>query len=138
MMHKIKNAMLIDGEEIDQKTYQRVLKRSGLVEKSKVFTYADEALEYLKAYPEERPDIIFLDINMPRMNGFEFIEAATNELGAYFAGMIIVMLTTSLDPRDRDRAQQSGVVKEFMTKPLSVEKILYVSELLAASIEPEG
>jgi CheY-like chemotaxis protein len=138
MMHKIKNAMLIDGEEIDQKTYQRVLKRSGLVEKSKVFTYADEALEYLKAYPEERPDIIFLDINMPRMNGFEFIEAATNELGAYFAGMIIVMLTTSLDPRDRDRAQQSGVVKEFMIKPLSVEKILYVSELRAASIEPEG
>lgn len=125
--------MLIDDEEIDQKTYLRVLDRSGLVERSQVFTYADEALEYLLAHPEERPEVIFLDINMPRMNGFEFIEAATEQLGAYFTRLVVVMLTTSIDPIDRSRAQQAAVVKEFLNKPLTIDQVRRVVLLLAQS-----
>lgn len=137
MTYKIQRAVLIDDEEIDQKSYLRVLKRSGIVAETRVFTYADTALAYLKAHPQERPDVIFLDINMPRMNGFEFIEAATSELGTDFAGMVVVMLTTSIDPTDRDRAQKSCVVKEFLNKPLTVEQMHYVAKLLKGSSDPE-
>lgn len=125
-------AMLIDDEEIDQKSFWRIIKRSGLIAHAEVFTYADEALAYLKAHPDQQVDVIFLDINMPRMNGFEFIDAANRELRAHFAKMVVVMLTTSMDPKDRERAESSAVVRKFLNKPLSEKHIEEVARLLQA------
>jgi CheY-like chemotaxis protein len=130
MSVKINTVMLVDDEEIDQKTYQRVLKRSGIVGEILVFTYATDALEYLKSNPEQTVDVIFLDINMPRMNGFEFLEAATAELGEAFARMVIVMLTTSIDPKDRKRAEDNPLVRDFLDKPLTVEQVESVAAML--------
>ncbi len=130
MAKAIKLAMMIDDEEIDQKTYRRVLNRSGLVEDFLMFTYAEEALEYLKSHPEVKVDVIFLDINMPRMNGFEFLEAASEEFGDDFARMVVVMLTTSIDPMDRKRAQENPLVREFFDKPLTAEHVEQVADLL--------
>lgn len=127
---KIKTVMLVDDEEIDQKTYQRVLNRSGIVGDILVFTYATDALEYLKSNPEKTVDVIFLDINMPRMNGFEFLEAATEELGEAFARMVIVMLTTSIDPRDRKRAEDNPLVRDFLDKPLTIAHVEGVAAML--------
>lgn len=131
MTLKIKNVMLIDDEEIDQKQYRRVLKRSGLVENIVSFSYADKALEYLKANPEQTFDVILLDINMPRMNGFEFLERVTQELGPAFAHAVIIMLTTSLNPGDRERALQFDVVRDFINKPLEVEDVARAVAVLA-------
>ncbi len=131
MAAKIDTVMLVDDEEIDQKTYQRVLKRSGLVGEVLVFTYATDALEYLKSNPEQTVDVIFLDINMPRMNGFEFLEAATEELGEAFARMVIVMLTTSIDPKDRKRAADNPLVRDFLDKPLTISHVEHVAKMLA-------
>lgn len=127
---KIGTVMLVDDEEIEQKTYQRVLNRSGIVGDVLVFTYATDALEYLMANPEQTIDVIFLDINMPRMNGFEFLEAATKELGEAFARMVIVMLTTSIDPKDRQRAEENPLVRDFLDKPLTVDHVQKVATML--------
>ncbi|KIC18819.1 response regulator [Leisingera sp. ANG-Vp] len=132
MTKPIRLAILIDDEEIDQRQYLRTIKKSGLVEEVLVFTFADEALEHLKANPELEVDIIFLDINMPRMDGFEFLEAATQEIGGGFAKNVVIMLTTSLNPDDRERAKRFGVVKEFFNKPLSVEHIEQVVKLVTS------
>ena len=130
MTKRINTVMLVDDEEIDQKTYQRVLKRSGMVEEILIFTYATDALEYLKSNPEQTVDVIFLDINMPRMNGFEFLEAATKELGEAFARMVIVMLTTSIDPKDRKRAEDNPLVRDFLDKPLTIGHVEHVANML--------
>ena len=127
---KINTVMLVDDEEIDQKTYQRVLNRSGIVGEVLVFTYATDALAYLKSNPGKTIDVIFLDINMPRMNGFEFLDAATEELGDAFARMVIVMLTTSIDPKDRKRAEDNPLVRDFLDKPLTVEQVESVALML--------
>jgi len=124
--------MLIDDELLDQKIYQRVLKRSGIVDEIITFQYADEALEYLKSIEPKSIDVIFLDINMPRMNGFEFLESATDEIGEEFAGAVIVMLTTSLNPADQERAMSFEVVRDFINKPLTEEHVLGVSNMLAS------
>ena len=126
---RIDHAMLIDDDEIDQRYYQRTLKRSGLVENIHAFTMATEALDFL-LQKKQRMDVIFLDINMPRMTGFEFLERATEELGDRFVDVVIIMLTTSIDPNDRDRAQTYDVVREFLNKPLTIEHVKHVAQLL--------
>lgn len=133
MTKPIKTALLIDDEEIDQRQYQRILNKSGLVEEVITFTYADDALAYLKRHPELVIDVIFLDINMPRMDGFEFLAAASGELGVGFAKVVVAMLTTSLNPGDQKRAEGFEVVKDFINKPLTVEHVERVAALLEAT-----
>lgn len=126
----IKCALLIDDNRIDQRQYKRVLMRSGLVEEVVAFSFADEALRFLKDNPEKVVDVIFLDINMPRMNGFEFLEAATSEIGADFTKVVVAMLTTSLNPEDRSRAETYDVVKQFISKPLTEQHVHDVAAFL--------
>ena len=130
MTDKIKRLVLIDDADIDQRLYRRMIERSGLVEEITSFYYADEALEYLRSNRSDKIDLIFLDINMPRMNGFEFLEAANAELGDAFAHVVIVMLTTSLNPADRDRAESFEVVRDFVNKPLTIDHLRHSAELV--------
>ena len=91
------------------------------------FSNALDAISFLS---HNTVDVIFLDINMPRMNGFEFLEAAIDELGEAFTHVVIVMLTTSLDPADRARAEQFSVVRDFINKPLTVDHVKRAAQLL--------
>lgn len=123
-------AMIIDDELFDQRMYKRTIERSGLVEELLCFYAADHAIEHLSTHHDLVVDAIFLDINMPRMNGFEFLDQAIARFGPKFAKVCIVMLTTSLDPRDMERAQQFDVVKDFLNKPLAADHIAHVAELV--------
>lgn len=127
----IKLAMLVDDEPVDQMIYQRIVKRSGLVENVVSLQSAQEALDYLLDPSNPEVDVVFLDINMPRMNGFEFLEAATRQIGPQFAKSCVVMLTTSLNPNDRARAEQFDVVRDFISKPLTVPQLQKVAAMLA-------
>lgn len=131
MSKPIKLAMLIDDSDMDQRLYKRVLEKSGLVEAISGFTYADEALDYLLENPQLEVSVIFLDINMPRMNGFEFLEAASKHLERDIAKVVIVMLTTSLNPDDENRARSFEAVKDFISKPLSYDDVRRVVDLLS-------
>lgn len=123
--------MIIDDERFDQKMYQRIIDRSGLVEETLSFHAADQALLFLRDNPDKPVDLILLDINMPRMSGFEFLAAATRDLGPNFTRVCIVMLTTSLDPLDREKAAQFAVVRDFLNKPLTVDDIKRLARLIS-------
>ena len=124
-------AMIVDDEPFDQMMYERILKRSGLVDQVIGFQNAVGALAHLTKPDRPIVDVIFLDINMPQMNGFEFLEAATRELGAEFVKVCVVMLTTSIAPDDRARAASYQVVRDFVSKPIGKEDVLHVANLLA-------
>lgn len=133
MTHSIPTIMLIDDEAFDQKMYQRVIQRSGIVGKTLSFLYADEALAFLMQPGREPVDVILLDINMPRMNGFEFLAAATAQCGPGLARIVVVMLTTSLEPSDREKAKGFSVVRAFINKPLTVRHLTDIADLLEKS-----
>lgn len=125
-------AMSIDDEAIDQRLVRRILERSGKVGEVLTYQLAEDALAYLRQDDARQVDVIFLDINMPRMNGFEFLDAATAEFGESFAKCVVIMLTTSLDPKDKERAQSHDIVKDFIGKPLTLEQIGHVADILRA------
>jgi len=129
--NKIGCAMIVDDEPFDQMMYERILKRSGLVDQVIGYQYAAEALDYLARPDRSEVDVIFLDINMPRMNGFEFLAAATRDLGPAFVKVCVVMLTTSIAPDDRARAASYDAVRDFISKPLSKDDVVHVAKLLA-------
>jgi CheY-like chemotaxis protein len=123
--------MLVDDNADDNFMHARVIKKSNaainVIEKQT----AQGALEYLKSKNKNNrdthPDLIFLDINMPGMNGWEFLEEY-NKLDEQFQSQaIIVMLTTSDNPDDKLKAKASRIASDFRTKPLTkgmLEEIL--------------
>ena len=125
----INTMMIVDDNEVDQYVYRRVVERSGLVKQVLSFKLAREALDYLSARQGEGVDIILLDINMPGMDGFEFLEAATEKFGDDFS-IVIVMLTSSLNPGDAERARSFPVVRDYLGKPLTQNHLDQIVELM--------
>ena len=121
--------MIIDDNSFDQMMYKRIVSRSDQVWSLIQFTDAQAALEHLSDIAQPKPDLILLDINMPRMDGFEFLDAATTRFGAALCP-IIVMLTTSLHPSDERRARSFDVVREFLNKPLTQEHLVILGSLV--------
>ena len=86
----------------------------------------DLALDYLmdiKQNGGNPPELILLDINMPGMNGWEFLVEYTKLEEHLKAKVIVVMLTTSLNPKDQEKAKEAGVLSSFENKPLSKKKM---------------
>lgn len=117
--------MLIDDNPDDNFYHERVIRKNSAVEKIIIKQTAQSALDYLKSRPGDdiRPDIIFLDINMPGMNGWDFLDAYEKLDESVKSRAIIVMLTTSENPDDKQKSLLSNNVSEFRTKPLTKEII---------------
>ncbi len=127
--HPIQTLLIVDDNDVDQLVYRRIVEKSGLVCNTLSFHYASEALDYLTARGGKGVDAILLDINMPRMNGFEFLDEATRLFGDDFT-VVIVMLTSSMNPDDAERARTYDVVRDYIGKPLTGEHLERVVELI--------
>lgn len=130
-MKKIGCILLVDDDRATNFLNQRLLRKLGVAEDIRVCHNGAEAMEYLeKAAAGEgstpRPEIILLDINMPLVNGWEFLDRYSNFSINYKKDIIIVMLTTSLRETDRKMAEQYQFVRDLVHKPLlpaTVERI---------------
>jgi len=115
--------MLIDDNHDDNFFHEREIKKIDL--KCVVLTKNSglEALEYLKSKKEPRADLIFLDINMPGMNGWEFLHEYDVMGKELQSRAINIMLTTSSNPDDQARARTFNFVSDYIIKPLTKEKV---------------
>ena len=115
---RIGTVMLIDDEEIDQMLYGRIVERSKHADQIISFIDANSALEHLVSGRAPVPDLVLLDISMPGMGGFDFLEAVEREFQGREAPYIAI-LTTSFDPKDAEKAKSSPLVRAYKSKPLS-------------------
>ena len=121
-MTKLKRVLLVDDDEATNYIHRLYLERSGQIERIDVAYDGAEALAYLERDEDgapPAPEIIFLDINMPRMNGFEFLERYADLPPERKSRQLVVMLTTSMLEDDRARASSNPDVAEFIYKPIA-------------------
>jgi len=120
MKEQIDCIMLVDDNPDDNFFHERVIKNNHFTDCVIKMESAKHALDYLKSRDNVRKiDIIFLDINMPGMNGWEFLTEYNKLDNELKVGVIIVMLTTSENPDDKLKAKQWGFNTDFKTKPLT-------------------
>ncbi|WP_428511966.1 response regulator [Roseovarius sp.] len=134
----IETVLLVDDDTFFHIACKRLMQRSGLVKTLISYPMAVDALEFLSRSDRPRVDVIFLDINMPKMNGFEFLEEAVTRFGTDFCRKIVVMLTSSLDARDVARAKACNAIDSYVNKPLSHEHIASIAGKLKAGREKLG
>lgn len=122
-MYKV---LVIDDDPIFQYIAEKIFKKTNLFEETTCFLDANSALEYLlqnKDNPDVLPDVILLDIYMPALNGWEFInqyEQISDSLGKRVP---IYILTSSVDPKEIARSKSHPSVKKFTSKPMTFEFI---------------
>ncbi|NKI17730.1 response regulator [Spongiibacter sp. KMU-166] len=125
-MKKLKTILLVDDCEATNLIHRLIIEKYGCVEEVVETLNGAEAMAFLKtkrngAYPQ--PELVFLDVNMPVMNGWEFLDAYRELPESQLAGVVVVMLTTSTNPDDRTRAQELNEISLFASKPLSIDTI---------------
>ncbi len=117
---KLKEVLVIDDSDPDLLYAKIVLEAAHVAEQIVPFGTALEALEFLQKPEGHDADVILLDINMPEMNGFQFLNAYEELHSSHRARAVVVMLTSSPDPTDRARAMAYSCVKGYVIKPIDV------------------
>ncbi|TGK14498.1 response regulator [Leptospira stimsonii] len=122
MNPKVHCILLIDDNQADNFVHERVIRKGNFADQVISKQSGEGALQYLRnraTTNDPRPDLIFLDINMPGMNGWEFLEEYKALPKEHQGKIIVVMLTTSDNPDDRTKANEFGILADFKTKPLT-------------------
>ena len=127
---KYRTVMLIDDNEIDNLINQKMIEAASITENIYTHTGAKSAIEFLKnmehldVADKVLPDIIFLDIDMPLMDGFQFLEEFEKLSATAKKKCKIVMLTSSINPQDFNRSKKYENVKIYLNKPLTHDNII--------------
>ena len=125
------NILLVEDDEVDIMNVQRAFKKNNILNPLNIAHNGVEALDKLRGTNGEEkinpvPRIIMLDINMPKMNGWEFLEQYKYLDAKQKAKVVIMILTTSANPDDIKKAKEIKELTGYETKPLSEELLMEI------------
>ncbi len=131
-MRKIKLAYVIDDDEILVTLVKIHMQKNEAYEKIETFCNGEDALTHLSKIMEtgeEQPDLIILDLNMPIMDGWQFLEEYT--LNGMPREIPVFIATSSIDPKDIEKARTYPIVKDYIMKPIDQAKLNRIVSLLS-------
>lgn len=130
-MSKLKGVLLIDDNETSNFLNHRIIKRMEISDNIRIFTNGKQAIDFLEKVQKNQydpidksyfiPELILLDVNMPVLDGFEFLDIFKGFPQAFKEEIKITMLSTSSHPQDTIRASEYGA--SYMLKPLTTDKL---------------
>jgi len=120
-MQNLKPILLVEDDAVDAMTFERALSDVNVKNEVVHRTNGEAALEYLKSDENERPCFIFLDLNMPKMNGIEFLGAVKSD--SKLKKIPVVVLTTSDSEKDVVESFELGIAG-YMVKPADYKKFV--------------
>lgn len=128
-MQKLSSVLLVDDDSTNNFLNELLLKSLNVTDKVLIAEDGNQALELLERTPEpEEPALILLDVNMPGLNGIQFLEAYRRLPQAQRNTTVIVMLTTTMDARDLSRLDELHIAG-LVSKPLTQEKVDSILQL---------
>lgn len=130
-MKKIDTICLIDDDEIFQFLTENAIKQSQIVSHIKLFSNGSEALDFLKNEadnPKNLPDIILLDLTMPIMDGWEFLENYITLKPKLGRQIVIYIVSSSIAPSDVEKAKSIAEVTDYLIKPITKDKFIELIE----------
>lgn len=120
-LSKNQHVVLVDDDKITNKIHHTLIKRHAADKQIVLFHDPEIALDYIEKY---QPDLVLLDLHMPHIDGWKFLHMM--ELRNIQVAVIIV--SSSIDPKDLSRAKTFTFVKYFVTKPLTLDKVKMIFE----------
>ena len=126
-MRSSKPILLVEDDQVDAMTVKRALKDINVTNELDIVNDGEEALTFLKNSENEKPGIILLDLNMPKMNGIEFLKIAKKDES--LKKIPVVVLTTSKEDQDKVDSFNLGVAG-YMIKPVDYRKFVEVMKTI--------
>lgn len=133
-MKKIQNLYLVDDDDIYVFLTRKIIEETQLTEHIEVFNNGQDALEYLKNLQDESmlPEIILLDLFMPVMDGWEFLEEFAMLKPKLNRKITIYVTSSSISPNDMQRAKNISDVTDYVIKPINKERFVELIKNMAA------
>lgn len=119
----VTSVLLIDDNHADNYYHEHVLSEARFAERIVAFHSASEALDYLRNKENLQPDVIFLDLNMPRTDGWQFLEQYRQFCPQKNLRPMVFILNTVMNQAEKKRTEESDLIDGMYKKPLQVKDL---------------
>jgi len=132
-METIENLCIIDDDNVFQFLTRIIVEKTQMVKAIRIFSNGKEAIDFLylsQNEPDKIPDVILLDLNMPIMDGWEFLDEFIQLRPHLGRKITIYIVSSSIDPRDIEKARNINEVTDYIIKPVTQEKFTKLLQML--------
>lgn len=126
-MKRLQTILLVEDDAVDRMLVKRALSDLALDCQLEVVSNGETALDYLRAGKRPRPDLILLDLNMPRLNGIEFLDIVKHD--AALLSIPVIVLTTSREDSDKKASFEKGAAG-YIVKPAEYDQFVAAMAVL--------
>ena len=129
--------LFIDDDPITLMLCKMVISKSLFSKEIVTAKNGEEALQYFNTLKQantnahlSKPQLIFLDLNMPVMSGWEFLDSFSTPEYSEFNNTKVIILSSTIDPEDLEKSNKYPMVIDFLSKPISKEMLEYIKEII--------